>query len=436
MSGRPGGARRATGARSGALVIVEPQMALFHYLEVAHRRGFETVVLSSNPDACRAGEREHNHAFAGTEASHIDDLLECATGNPTSILGALAGLRAPIAGIVAGDDHFVPVTAAVGRALGFEYAPEGDALAQQRKSDMKRRLAAAGVPTPSFAIAGDFASATAAWERFGRDCVIKMVDYQGSMNVSRVRSADQLGDAWAAIRQNLRRVDIQMPLAEEVLLEEFVPGRELSAEGYVEEDRVVVLNYCEKITAPNFVVIGHYMPALLSGSERDAATPVVERCVRALGIQNAVFHVELHLRNGAPYIIEAAARPPGQHMVELMERSYGWNLMEIVIDLATGAPVTVAPAPPRKHYAMLALYAEDTGKLTRVRGWEELRARPDVLRTRLDLRPGDPVRALETFRDRYGFVIVEHDTASAARDAAHWIREQVALEVDAGGSAD
>lgn len=415
--------------RNGWLAVVEPDAALFRYLEIAHSRDLPTLVLTSNAERCRAEEEDYNHTFIDVDASHIDRLVECDPGNPDAVLKAIHGTSLPVAGVVAGDDHFVPIVASVGRSLGFDYSEPADARAQQRKSDMKNRLAEAGVPTPAYVIATDFTSALSAWKRFDRDCVVKMVDFQGSLNVCRVETEGELRSAWDAIQDNTHGLDLPMPLAKEVLVEEYVPGRELTAEGYVDGDRVVLLNCCEKITAPNFVVIGHFMPADLSEEEAVAIRPVVESCVRALGTRNSVFHVELHLRDGVPHVIEAATRPPGQHMVDLMARSYEWDLMEIAIDLAINAPVDVVPCAPTTYYAIVAFYSDHTGRLLHVRGLDDLRARPDLLRLKLDLEPGDKVRALDTFHDRYGFAITEHRSAFEAREAERWIRDKVFLEV-------
>jgi biotin carboxylase len=411
------------------LVIVEPTDSFFHYLEVAHEHGFDTVVLSGSPETCRHRERVFNHSLADCDVSRIDHLLSCNPGDAGSVVASIRQFGRPVAGLIAGDDHFVPVVAAAGRALGFNYALPEDALAQQRKSLMKIRLAAHDVPTPRFAIVTDLAAARAAWRSFGCDAIVKMVDYQGSMNVYRALTEDALAAAWDAIRSNVHQVDISMALSTDVLIEEYVPGRELSAEGYVQDDQVVILNYCGKITGPNFIVVGHLMPVELSSTERAAAAASVEGCVKALGIRNAVFHIELHLADNTAYVIEASARPPGQHMVELMRRAYGWDLMGIVVDLAVGAPTNAQPTAPRAYYAMAAFYAQHTGVLSQISNLEALRARPEVLRLKLDLAPGDTVHALTTFRDRYGFVITEHASSAEAQEAFRWIRDHVRLEV-------
>ncbi|MBV9427086.1 MAG: ATP-grasp domain-containing protein [Bradyrhizobiaceae bacterium] len=417
------------------LVIVDPQVSFYRYLIVSKRLGYRTLVLTRDPTACRLGEAEYNRELEASNASAIDELVQCDTGSASSIIAALEPFHGEIAGLIPGDDPYVPVTFEAGRRLGFDYSPPEDAICQQLKTSMKRRLADRQVHTPRFLVAGTFDEAERAWEGFGRDCMVKMVDFAASVNVFRVTTRCQLAEAWKAIQSNPCAVVVPYPLSRDAILEEFVGGLELSAEGYAQDERIVILNFCEKITEKNFVVTGHLLPALLTPEQMRSAETAVQECVRAVGIRNSLFHVEIHMRSNVPYVIECAARPPGLHVVDLISRCYGHDLTEISIALAVGTTVKAERREPRAHYGMFALYARTSGALERVEGLEELHSRGGVVRWHLDLQPGDQVQALESFRQRYGFVILEDKTAEGVRSRAKWFRENVRLAVGARDSA-
>lgn len=423
-------------ARDGVpayLVIVDPQDVLFRYLEIALRKGFRTLVLALDPAACHASERRYNELAYGSANSRIDRLIQCNTGNANDIVRALEPAAGQIAGLLPGDDANVPATFAAGRAMGFDCATAQDAVCQQSKSAMKQRLVERGVPTPSFRLATSLAEAERHWAEFGGDCMVKMVDYCDSANVSRARTRDELARAWRAIVENDLGIVLPVPLADEALLEEVVTGRELSAEGYVQEDRVTFLSFCEKVTSSNFIVVGHVVPAALAPAEQAAVERVVSECVRALGIRNSVFHAEVHVRDCQPYVIECATRPPGQHIVDLIKQSRGTDLMEIAIDLAIGRRVEERLRPVQRHFVMFALYTEESGVLAGVAGLDHLHRLGGVQRVHLDATPGERVEALRTFRHRYGFVVVEDDSAVGAQEKAAWLRTNVRLEL-AGAS--
>jgi len=412
------------------MIFIEPHAALFRYLEVARHR-FQTLVLTLDASECRAEERRVQVEMGKPEMSWIHRLIECDTTSVDAMLAALDPVRGDIAGVLAGDDPFVPVAAQLGTRLGFPYASDDDAIAQQRKSAMKLRLRQHGVPTAPFEVVHSYEEAHRTWQGLGRDAVVKMVDYLGSLNVSRVRTEAELGAAWESIIENRRHTPTPFPLAKEALVEAFIHGRELSIEGYAQDGQCVVLNYNDKITEPHFIVVGHYLPAQVTREESDALVAIAGQCVRTLGIRNTVFHIEVNIQDGVPYVIESASRPPGQYMVDLMQRSYGLDLMDIAVRLASGETVLDERRTPRKHYAMLAIYAEQSGIFHGMDSWDELTGRSGLLRACLGVKPGEPVVALETFQDKYGFVIFEDETATAVREQARWFRENVRMNVAA-----
>src|SRR5690349_7629323 len=96
-----------------SLVFIEPHAALFRYLEVARSR-FQTLVLAPDAAACRAEERSVQIQMDKPPASWIDRLIECDTTSVDAMLAVLRPIRDEIAGVLAGDDPFVPVAAQVG----------------------------------------------------------------------------------------------------------------------------------------------------------------------------------------------------------------------------------------------------------------------------------------------------------------------------------
>ena len=407
------------------IAILDPGSSHFRYLQVARELGYKTIVMSADPAAYRAEEQAYKQRIPEYDESCVDIFLPYGSPDPDTLANLLQPYRDGIAGIVAGDEFTVPAAAKLGRALGFNYAYAADAECQRDKSAMKQRLIERRVPTPRFQVAATLQEATALWERFGRDCMVKMVDYASSFNVFRVRSQQELEDAWYTIIENRRNLKVSFELSRKVILEEFVGGRELTVEGYVQDGRAEVLNFCEKLTNENFLVVGHYIPAQVSDAESEALSEIAKQCVGALGVQNTIFHAEVHIRDGKPYIIECAARTPGQHSVDIIKRTYGIDLMKINIDLAMGRLVATRRRAPEAYHALLALYAAQSGTLKEIEGLDALRQRDDVTWLALDVEPGDQVRALETFKDLCGLAVIEGRTAEQAQEGYRWIRENV-----------
>ena len=423
-------ANGATPCPNGYLVIVDPVAHFFRYVSSARAKGLKVLALSANPEVCRAEEKGHAKMDSDYPAEGaIDVLLNYQADDVASALEALEPFEHQIAGVVAGDEVTVASTAQIGRKLGFSYAAPEDAACQQIKSLMKERLKDRGVTTPPFVAVTTLEEARAAMSAFSGECMLKMVDYAMSYGVFHVHSDVELAESWQAIETKRKQLDHGFSTVDTVLVEQHVGGREFSVEGYEQDGRIEILNFCEKLSHSNLMVVGHYIPARTQPAESEALRAVARDCVAALGIRNSVFHAEVHLQDGVGHLIECASRPPGQYSVGVMKRVYGFDLMDLSIDLACGRPVSVRARPPASWNAIMALYAEESGIVRRIDALDELRDRPECYSLKCGVSPGDPVHQLETFRDVLGLALLEAQSPEAIRDAYEWARSSVHFRV-------
>lgn len=402
------------------LAVVGPHYALFRYFGAAKRRGLKTLALTHDADNCRAQESEY-HAWTHTpDVTEIDTLLVGSVLSPDAIIEALTPYRAEIAGILPGDEEVVPQVLQAATALGFDGPDPEDARCQHIKSAMKLRLAERGVRTAPFRIVHTIEEAEAAWEWLNRDCMMKVVNEASGMHVYRVHSKEELHAAWAGMTADHHT---------EMLLEEFIGGRQVSAEGFVKDGEITIINSCEKTTSDRFVVIGHYVPSHLTPAERATVEEAAADCVRALGIHNSVFHAEIHLLDGVPYVIECAARPPGQFMTDVIDAAYDVDLAGINIDLAVGNPVDVTPHPPRQYFSQISFWTPRSGTFTGVAGLDELRAGGHLHSCYIQPQPGDHIEALKLYTNRYGAMVLADDTPEGIAEKSAWAADHVWLEV-------
>ncbi|MER9680381.1 ATP-grasp domain-containing protein [Mesorhizobium sp. M0184] len=413
------------GMHDGYLVIVDPVAHFFRYVTSARTKGLKVLVLAANAELCREEEAAYARAADDYPTDGIERMLAWDGAEDASALAVLEPYRDRIRGLVAGDEVTVASTARIGRALGFPYASAEDARCQQIKSAMKLRLAERSVSTPPFAIVSTVDEAAHQWQRFGGDAMLKMVDYAMSFGVFRVKTRDELDAAWEQIRKGRGSLDHALPHEEAVLVEQHVTGREFSVEGYVSGDRVEILNFCEKLSHPNFMVVGHYIPAQTSAREERLLSDVASQSVTALGVRNSVFHAEIHVADDRAWLIECASRPPGQFSVSVLERVYGFDLMDISIDLACGNPIAVHRQSPRSWNAIMAIYSDRPCIVRSVDTLDALRNRPECYSVICAVRAGDVVNRLETFRDVLGLAMLESPDPDGVRAAYQWARDTV-----------
>jgi biotin carboxylase len=407
------------------LVVVDPHYALYRYHDTAKAKGLDTIALHTDAKACREQElRYRKLAGVPRDGSAIDKIIECNVYDADAVLAALRPFADQIVGMVAGNEDAVPSCAKAAAALGFEATSPEDADCLHDKRLMKQRFVDHGVTTARFRTVATFDEALAVFNELGGDCMLKVADSNSSAHVHRAVNETELRHVWHSM--------LEAKVAGPYVLEEHVGGdREISVEGYNGPDGVVFLNACEKFTSKQFVVIGHYVPALIEPDILAATQEQVAKCVKALGINNSVFHCEVHIRDGVPFVIECAGRPPGQFITDLIADAYDIDLTSVAIDLATGKDPQVVPVPPNHWFAQLTVFARDSGTYTGIANLEELRARGGVRSLSTLCEPGDRIEALTNFAHRYGVLVLEGATAEEVRERAAWAKENVYLLTEA-----
>jgi biotin carboxylase len=181
----------------------------------ARREGFFTVLADRNPEA---PARRLADAFAPASTFDVDAVTAAAREHRVDALLAI------------GTDQPVLTAARVSAALGlpFPLSPE-QALLLTNKAPMKRRFAAAGIPSAPWALLG---RDEAAWDAEGLaeltpPWVAKPVDSQGQRGIAVVRSRDELRTHLPHLLRHSRE--------ETVLVEEYYPSREVTVSGWVDE---------------------------------------------------------------------------------------------------------------------------------------------------------------------------------------------------------
>jgi hypothetical protein len=149
---------------------------------------------------------------------------------------------------------------------------------------------------------------------------------------------------------------IELGLATDDLeVEEFVPGRMVHCDSVIQEGRVTFSSVGEYLQAPGLYRDKSYQGSVLvpDGPLAAIVKSHNETVLAALGAREGVSHVEFFVpQDGTPTFCEAAIRPGGGGIDELVRRQYGVNLIEIAVHLQMGHPVTLpatATSAPGVH---------------------------------------------------------------------------------------
>jgi hypothetical protein len=298
--------------------------------------------------------------------------------------------------------------AAIAARLDVPSMPAAAALACRDKARQRERFAAAKVPSARFALAASEAEAIAAAAAIGFPVVLKPRGRAASVAVRIVRSAAEIRETFALVRQ------AESPSIEDglVLVEEFLAGPEISVDSWVLDERVEPFAIAAKRTAypPYFEEVAHVVGKVLDDGTEAAVREVVVAANRALGVDRTITHTELMLTTEGPKVVEVNGRLGGGLIPHLAELAIpGLSVGGVLGAVATGripAPI----ADPARFVGIRFLYPEDDLLFDDLDVLAALVAEPWLHAVRRVSDPGTELRLPpRQFLGRAGYVIATGD---------------------------
>jgi len=115
--------------------------------------------------------------------------------------------------------------------------------------------------------------------------------------------------------------------------EEFIDGTEGSVESFIQNGKVIFTSITEYLRKKFINLVGAHYASLLEAKILD----LNQRVLSALKLENGMTHLEFYLTPQGHLIFgEIALRPPGGHIMELIEKSYGFNPWRTYVDVELG----------------------------------------------------------------------------------------------------
>jgi carbamoyl-phosphate synthase large subunit len=336
-----------------------------------------------------------------------------------------AAERYRIDGIVCDTtDVGVPTAAYVAERLGLPGIGLEVAERFTNKFQMRSLTRQAGLPCPAFRLAASPAEARRAAADLGFPLVVKPVDNQSSRGVTRVDGPDSLEQAFLAAREFTR--------SQSVLLEQFLPGTEVTVEGFCWEGKLHTLGISDKEHFPHRPTVASRLtyPARFAETILARIRETNEQVVRALGLRNGLCHAEYMVDGDRVTLVEIAARGGGSRIAShIAPYLSGINAPAAFIQFALGEPARIAPVNGRRA-ANLEFFSFPSGRVKAIEGAEEAARLPGVQEVLLEFRPGDVLRPPEDDRSRPGLVVVFGTTREEVLCTTARVKEIVRVQVE------
>ncbi|MEX0879292.1 MAG: ATP-grasp domain-containing protein [Thermoanaerobaculia bacterium] len=333
----------------------------------------------------------------------------------------------PIDAVVGVDDDATVAAAAVAEALGLRHNPPAAAGAARHKGRMREAFAAAGVPSPRHRVfrLEDGPAAAARNARF--PCVLKPTFLAASRGVIRADDEAELSAAWRRIAAILSEPDVARRgavAAGEILVEDFVAGREVALEGLLTAGSLRVLALFDKpdpLDGPFFEETIYVTPSRLPAQVQARVADVAGRAAAALGLTEGPIHAELRLNAHGVWPIEVAARSIGGLCSRTLRFGTGMSLEELLLRHALGRNVEEVERGAGAAGVMM-IPIPKAGVLESVGGLEAARAVAGIDQITISAHLGQRLVPLPEGSRYLGFLFSRADTperAEAALREAH-----------------
>lgn len=287
---------------------------------------------------------------------------------------------------------------------------------------MRQMLADAGAPSPDFKYLSLTEDPQLIASEVSYPCVLKPLFLSGSRGVIRADDSLQFIEAFRRISALLRTPEIAREgrdLADHILIEEYVPGKEVAVEGLALEGTFKLLAIFDKpdpLEGPYFEETIYVTPSRLGRQSQDLVLATTAAAMRALGINHGPVHAELRLNARGAWVVEITPRSIGGHCSRALRFDDGLSLEQVLLRQALGEDLkSIEREKSAAGVMMMPIPA--AGTLLEIRGQEAARAVPGVEDILFSIPVGEQLVPLPEAARYLGFIFARAETPEQVEKA-------------------
>jgi len=335
-------------------------------------------------------------------------------------------------GILVLGDRPGPVAAYAATGLGILHNLPVSVEAARNKLRAREVLRDAGVPIPWFRQISLSPVPEPAFLGVQFPCVLKPLSLSASQGVIRANNREEFLAAANRIKRLLESPEIRAtrePHLDQILVEGYLPGREVAVEALITEGSLRVLAIFDKpdlLEGPYFEETIYVTPTRLPESQQRAIRDSLLACVHAFGFLHGPIHAEFRVNEDEVWPIEIAPRPIGglcarSLQFQLAPSKERIGLEELLLRHAVELPGGDAPREIAASGVMM-IPVPRSGILEKVEGQESAQKTTGVTSIEITARTHDHIAAWPDGSSYLGFIFAQSETPAeveAALRAAH-----------------
>src|SRR6267143_6882082 len=220
-------------------------------------------------------------------------------------------------GILALGDRPAAAASYAARGLGISYNHPAAVEACRNKLRMREIFQDAGLRVPWFRNFPINPTPEPSLLGISYPCVLKPLSLSASQGVVRANNREEFLAAAARVRRLLESPEIRStrePNLDLMLVEGYIPGREVAVEGLLSDGSLSVVAIFDKPDpreGPYFEETIYVTPSRLPEKEQSAVEQCARDAARALGLSQGPIHAEFRINDHGVWPLEIAPRPIG-----------------------------------------------------------------------------------------------------------------------------
>ncbi|HBY98030.1 MAG TPA: phosphoribosylglycinamide synthetase, partial [Chloroflexi bacterium] len=262
-------------------------------------------------------------------------------------------------------------------------------------------------------------------------CVVKPQVLSGSRGVIRADSAEEFVAAFTRTVRLLRSLGFA-PGTTGVLVEEYIPGREVALEGLLTGHGLKVLALFDKpdpLEGPFFEETIYVTPSRLPGAVQAAIVECASAAAAALGLRTGPVHAELRVNERGPFMLEVAGRSIGGLCSQTLRFGTDMSLEELILRQAFGFEVESLSRVGSAGGVMM-IPIPGAGILRCVEGIEEAGAVPGVEGVEITARIDHRLVPLPEGASYLGFIFARGERPEEVEGALREAHRRLRFRID------
>lgn len=340
----------------------------------------------------------------------------------------------PIHAVLGVDDTTAVLAAQLAAALKLPHNSVESVSAARNKYRMRELLREHGVPVPRFLRVSILDDPVALAAKVSYPCVIKPLVLSASCGVIRANDRTEFVSAFQRVTSLLHRLGVTKAgeAGRQLLVEDFVPGREVALEGLLTAGSLRVLALFDKpdpLDGPFFEETIYVTPSRLPHDGQAAVAAYAQQAASALGLREGPIHSELRVNDEGPWIIEVAARSIGGRCSSTIRFAADLSLEELILRHALRMDL---PSQDREGGAagVMMLPIPRGGVLRDVRGHDDARAVPGIEDVTITAELGEELIPLPEGTRYLGFMVARSATPADVEAALREAHGRLTFSID------